>query len=744
MRFHRSAANFSRNYQVHQQVVKASSDIMMCKRHICGMALGKDTLQDNSFCQRRDYSAKAKDEVPSLLEESWSSELMELELTTRRLLEGKAATYLYTRQIFNNTIDAWAKVASKLVTTNFDNAVHNQSASLNGRNKQACPIFAAGRASALLEFMERSSGIGSAEDSSTRTILLNKSLAPNSVSYNSTLHAWAKCGDARRAEEIFLRMQMQQGKVGVKPDIISYNTVLDAFAKQSARARDTADSINSAECAEKLVHKMEQSYRNNCNGAIRPNTCSYNSVIDAWANSGSAQSATKAQNVLMSMVKLHKSTGDVNVKPDVITLNSVVNAWSKSKVVDSAQRAESVLVFIERIYGNGNEAVRPNTKTFAAILNAWSKSNDGDAAYRAERILRRMETLYNCGNDVKPNVFAFTSVIDTFANNAKRDKNAASKAESILEWMINLSGDGQQNEISPNTVTFNAVIKAHAKSKQEGSAQRASNLLDRMRKFDSNGFGHMAPDTITFNAVINAWVNSSESNGFLKAQQTLKLMEDLFATGNVKVQPDTISYNAVLHGFSKCRERGSADKAKVLLHQMEKLHQQGNDRVRPNAKSFTSVINAYAKSSEPDQAVKAREVLERMNSLSKGNRVDMDIFVYTAVLNACAYTRGDDNAKSVALNIAITTMEEIQESPVVSANHVSYAMMLRACSRLCSDKRKRNKLLQKYFDDCCRDGYVNEFVLREMPNNLMPGKKNMKHIPPMWTRKLLINRDKPI
>ena len=704
------------------------------------MGLEEAAFKDSTQYQWRDYSTtKADDKMFSL--ESGSGELMKLELTTRRLLEGKAATHLYTRQIFNNTIDSWAKISFKLATTKFDNTMYQQPSSYG---KNVCPVYAAGRASALLEFMERSSGIGGADESSSSSIMLNKSLTPNSVSFNSTLHAWAKCGDARQTEQIFLRMQ-KVGKGGAKPDIISYNTLLDAFAKQSARATKATDSINSAKCAEEWLRKMEQACANNDDGAVRPNTCSYNSVIDAWANSDSTQSATKAQDILTHMVRLYKSAGDANVKPDVITLNSVINAWSKSKVVDSAQRAESVLVFIDRVYGNGNEAVRPNATTFAAILNAWSKSSNNDAAYRAEMILKRMETLYNDGNnEVKPNVFAFTSVIDTFANNAKRDNHAASKAESILEWMLNISRDGQQKELSPNTVTFNAVIKAHAKSKQEGSAQRASNLLERMMQYEADGCGHMAPDTISFNAVINAWVNSFDNNGLRKAQQTLKLMEDLFAAGNGRFQPDTISYNGVLHGFSKCRDKDSADNAKALLNLMEKLHQCGNNRVCPNARSFTSVINAYAKSSQPDQAMKARELLQRMNSLSMdgGGRIITDIFAYTAVLNACAYTRGDNDAKAAALDIAISTMKEIQESTIVSANHISYAMILRACSRLCADKYNRNKLLEKYFDDCCRDGCVNEFVLRELPNNLRV-KRNLRNLPPSWTRTFRAKRGNP-
>lgn len=64
-------------------------------------------------------------------------------------------------------------------------------------------------------------------------------------------------------------------------------------------------------------------------------------------------------------------------------------------------------------------------------------------------------------------------------------------------------------DIAPNTICFNAVIDAYARSKGiDNKAVKAELILERMTEESNKGNKVIRPDTITFNTVINAAARS--------------------------------------------------------------------------------------------------------------------------------------------------------------------------------------------------------------------------------------------
>ena len=90
------------------------------------------------------------------------------------------------------------------------------------------------------------------------------------------INAFANSSDpesANRALEILKRMEFMESSknsVGVKPDIVSYNSVLNAFAKSKQPI-----------AAQKLLEKMEEIYDARISN-IKPDIYSYNIVMGAW------------------------------------------------------------------------------------------------------------------------------------------------------------------------------------------------------------------------------------------------------------------------------------------------------------------------------------------------------------------------------------------------------------------------------------------------------------------------------
>ena len=105
----------------------------------------------------------------------------------------------------------------------------------------------------------------------------------------------------------------------------------------------------------------------------------------------------------------------------------------------AASRAEALLSQMESKYLAGDLDLKPNTFTYNAVINSLAKSGEPGAARKAERVLQNMVNIYKAGgtNDVKPTTIHFNAVLDAFAKSGD-GRDAAERAESILEWMDDL------------------------------------------------------------------------------------------------------------------------------------------------------------------------------------------------------------------------------------------------------------------------------------------------------------------
>ena len=66
---------------------------------------------------------------------------------------------------------------------------------------------------------------------------LDQSVQPNSQTFNIVLSAWAKTGEAERAEAILMEMHKLhvENDFDTRPTVVSYNTVLDSYAQKTNR-----------------------------------------------------------------------------------------------------------------------------------------------------------------------------------------------------------------------------------------------------------------------------------------------------------------------------------------------------------------------------------------------------------------------------------------------------------------------------------------------------------------------------
>jgi pentatricopeptide repeat protein len=273
---------------------------------------------------------------------------------------------------------------------------------------------------------------------------------PNSNVYNSLMSCYTRGGNSDKAQKAFNLLQKMKklgasGNPWTRPDTISYNIAMNAFAK--SRRRDAPIKV------EELLLEMNDEYAQTGDPRIRPNRRSVNTCLDAWAKSGLDGADERIMAWIQRMREAHES-GQNNISPDMWSYTHYLQALSKAGKPRMGDEAERVLEEMEDLYRKGYQSLKPNVLTFTNAIHCIALSGQDDAVERALAILDRMEDLHAGGfGDVRPNLFTYNCVINTIAKSKRRGK-----AELALQILRRI----QSVALRPGSVSFNNVINACA------------------------------------------------------------------------------------------------------------------------------------------------------------------------------------------------------------------------------------------------------------------------------------------
>jgi len=103
-----------------------------------------------------------------------------------------------------------------------------------------------------------------------------------------------------------------------------------------------------------------------------------------------------------------------------------------------------------------------------------------------------------------------------------------------------------------------------------------------MEKQYKDGNHKVKPNTITYNSVANAWAKSGESDAARKAEAIVQKMADLSQNGDNDVKPNLISFTTVLDAWSRSDKSQKGKKAKEFLRILDKLHKEAKKYGKPD------------------------------------------------------------------------------------------------------------------------------------------------------------------
>ena len=481
----------------------------------------------------------------------------------------------------------------------------------------------------------------------------------------------------------------------VPPDEVVVGTVLQAWVNSGL-----PDAPQRAEAFMESV--LQQLSNDQYHQLLRPNVIWYNCILSAWAKQG---------NVPKAMEWLERMQQDGNCQPDLPAWNSLLSAWAhhnqETGPDEEHEEASNGSLSSRRPRPRSRPSQRGHRRDSSS--SSWNRAPE-----MVETLLQQMETLYQKGQLTQPpNVISYSILLDAWAQCAKHYPPAANRAQQWLEHMKRTHS--VDPGIQPNLISYNTVIRAHARA---GNPQQAEALLlELLDRSNQDASEPMRPNRFTVGAVLTAWAHVGTWDAAERAERILTelfpplgLTPDLHAystclacwakipvpllplrTGQQRrrkttsrcveeraqalfdrlleqqpeIQPDVVAYTNLMNVYGR---HGNTERVEELLQDML---QRG---LKPNVHTLSVVVSAWARSKRPNAAEQAEAWLHRM---SEEFGVAPNVVSYTTVLQAWSHRAKRDPQAPDRARALLHQMQSLSNR-AMKPNGISYTTVIKA------------------------------------------------------------------
>jgi pentatricopeptide repeat protein len=425
---------------------------------------------------------------------------------------------------------------------------------------------------------------------------------PDYVSYNTVMECFAKVGNAKGAEAVMERMKEHLGKdseLDVKQLSISQAILIEGWA--NARNPERAEEM--------LRDVLKKSVTN-------PSLRMFNAVLKAWAMSGDPKASERAKHVL-DLLQGNDKCVALGVVPSVDEFNSYLSCIAKSNQTDAGKESDAVIRKMEELFRDGNANVRPDGSSFTIaiktclrcsdqvraeallekahesgispeyldqIRSAWSKTDLLTIIARAEQLLSRAHAL--------PGLTATVPPMDIWDVNLVLAGLAVSSEQSAFDFVKTT-----YNEIVNGNLGLDAVQNTHfivvaylAKSGRRDEVEMAETILRQIAASEIPG---ISPNTKLYGQVIEEWIRVSELE---RAESLIDSMQEDYLRGNGSAKPD---WYLLLDFMNACIKKGDMERAQAVFRRMQEFHRDGYLEEGPTITEFESLVEAWKQSGHP-------------------------------------------------------------------------------------------------------------------------------------------------
>ncbi|KAI2505846.1 endonuclease [Fragilaria crotonensis] len=427
-----------------------------------------------------------------------------------------------------------------------------------------------------------------------------------------------------------------------------------------------------------------------------------------------------------------------HVTPSNTHYGSLIATWSRSSSRKAAEYALEALDILEDRFKKErmHASLKPHPAHYTGVITAFSRgARDHRNIKTALQVFDRMKKLY------QPDTISYSALISALASG--RTVEFATRAEELLDEMEMLSELPEGYGINPNVVTYTTVMRAWAGSGSPHAPENVERIFEKLEeRYRFTGDEAFRPDSVTFGTLLHPWSRSGRPDAAIQAERIVQKARKMELETGTQIL-NSIMYTSVMLAHWRSDDQDAVAKVLALLDTMNDRVAEGDVHCAPDRVTYSVVIQALARSNAPDKAVKAWDFLNEVLQEYKEGRlphVRPNAQMFTAVLNACAYTRGNKFDQTKAVQIALEVMEEFKRHEYDEASSLMYSTLLEVFTRNVWDQEVRLLYARDAFQQCCNDGVLDKTMIEiiekyvpglyeELPKNV----NNEVEVRPEWT-----------
>ena len=443
---------------------------------------------------------------------------------------------------------------------------------------------------------------------------LNKNdILKDEVIYNLLLNGCSKKLDIKNLHRIYMDMINK----GVSPNLITFNTIIDAFIRN--KNTEKAFNIFNDMIEQKIspdnftlstlfkgINKQEH-YKYLTQGVEIINKNIYpvdiiliNVLLDACIKLKDKKNFCEIfQNIIEKKYK--------NISPDLITYNTFIKGCSKFRLYDKVEFAFNHLI------NNSKETnIIPNDVTFNTLIDVYISQKNMDKVLKIVNMMQQYK--------IFPDNYTYTTIIKGLNKN------------SLLK-----NNQNQMNNTSPTTA--NNITTTNPEIFSNIELDLAFRLFNHVRQ-------NSKPDEILYNCIMDACLR------FNKIDKMLEMYQEMIQIG---IKPSSITCGIVIKAYGM---KGDLNSALNIYYKMKK------EKIEISNITYGCLINACIKNNDLNKAFELYESL-------KNESYEMNTILYTTLIKA--YTKQKDINKVVEI---FNTMKKSQNS---KPNIITYNSIIDCC-----------------------------------------------------------------
>ena len=409
--------------------------------------------------------------------------------------------------------------------------------------------------------------------------MINKGVAPNLITFNTIIDAFIRNKNTEKAFNIFNDMINQK----INPDNFTLSTLFKG--------------INKPEHYKYLTQGVEIINKN-----IYPvDIILINVLLDACIKLKDKKNFCEIfENIIEKKYK--------NISPDLITYNTFIKGCSKFRLYDKVEFAFNHLI------NNSKETnIIPNDVTFNSLIDVYVSQKNMDKVLQTVNMMQKYK--------IFPDNYTYTTIIKGLNKNSLLKNNQS------------------QNSTMTNSTTNNNSTNTNPEIFSNIELDLAFKLFNHVRVISK-------PDEILYNCIMDACLR------FNKIDKMLEMYEEMIQSG---IKPSSITCGIVIKAYGM---KGDLNSALNIYYKMKQ------EKIEISNITYGCLINACIKNNDLNKAFELYESL-------KNESYEMNTILYTTLIKA--YTKQKDINKVIEI---FNTMKNSQNS---KPNIITYNSIIDCC-----------------------------------------------------------------